>query len=108
MAQVPQIDIFAAKTLLDADGAAFVDIRDEASYLASHIPGAVHLTKASVGPFLEESDRARSVVVYCYHGNSSLQATAWLLAQGFTQAASMAGGFEAWRSAFPDRTLTGP
>ncbi len=40
------------------------------------------------------------MVVYCYHGNSSLGATAFLLENGFKNVASMSGGFEAWRQVY--------
>jgi thiosulfate sulfurtransferase len=38
--------------------------------------------------------------VYCYHGNSSLGAVAYFLENGFKNAASMSGGFEAWRQVY--------
>ena len=104
MAGVPQIDIESARTLLGEGHAVFVDIRDPGSFRASHIPAAVHLTDASVSAFLEATDRECPLVVYCYHGNSSQTATRWLMERGFTKVASMAGGFEAWRAAFPEAT----
>ncbi len=44
--------------------------------------------------------REKSIVVYCYHGNSSLGATAYLIENGFKNVASMSGGFEAWRQVY--------
>jgi thiosulfate sulfurtransferase len=78
----------------------FVDIRDPRSYLQGHIPGAIHLNDGNVQGFLQNTAKNQPVIVYCYHGNSSLGATAFLIENGFTNVASMSGGFEAWRSVY--------
>lgn len=101
MDHIPEITSEDARKLLDAGGAAFVDIRDPDSFHAAHIPGATHLTDETVHDFLASADRARPVVVYCYHGHSSLGATAWLQSQGFSGAASLSGGFSAWAMRHP-------
>jgi thiosulfate sulfurtransferase len=36
-------------------------------------------------------------VVYCYHGQTSQGAAAYLLDQGFREVYSVIGGFERWR-----------
>ena len=96
MKNVEQIDFEKARELL-ASGCAFVDVRDAASYESAHIPGALHLTDANVETFIAASDKAKPVVVYCYHGHSSLGGAAYLLEQGFAKVYSLEGGFEAWR-----------
>lgn len=101
MLDIPEIDVHGAKALLDAGGASFVDIRDQQAYAAGHVPGAAHLTNHTLQQVMGSLERERRIVVYCYHGNSSRNATAWLLGQGFTDVASMSGGFEAWRIAYP-------
>ena len=40
------------------------------------------------------------MIVYCYHGNSSLGAVAYFFENGFKKIASMSGGFEAWRQVY--------
>lgn len=77
--------------------ALFVDIRDPHSWRRGHIPGAVHLTDANVETFCAEATRDAPTIVYCYRGNSSLDAVAYLAERGFKDARSMAGGFAAWR-----------
>ena len=104
MASIPEIDVQTARTLLDDGAGVFVDVRDPRSYAAGHIPGATHLTERTVADFLESTDKNLRVVVYCYHGHSSLSATAWLMERGFSQAASMAGGFGAWQMTYPELT----
>jgi thiosulfate sulfurtransferase len=100
MDAIPQIQIHEAKNKLDQKHCVFVDIRDPASYRTAHIPGAIHLHDGNVQEFLQKADKEKSVVVYCYHGNSSLGAVAYLRENGFENVASMSGGFEAWRQVY--------
>ncbi len=94
---IPEIGLDDAQAALDAGDVTFVDIRDPGSYAAGHVPGAVHLTDQNAREFLESADKAAKVIVYCYHGHSSMGATGYLLEQGFQDVASMTGGFTAWR-----------
>lgn len=98
--EIPQIQIQDAKEKLDQKDCLFVDIRDPASYRQAHIPGAIHLHDGNVQEFLQNTDKDNAVVVYCYHGNSSLGATAFFIENGFKNVASMSGGFEAWRQVY--------
>ena len=97
---IPQIQIHDAKRKLDTQECLFVDIRDPASYTQAHIPGAIHLHDGNVQEFVQNTDKEKDIVVYCYHGNSSLGATAFLLENGFKKVASMSGGFEGWRQVY--------
>ena len=103
--EIPQIQIHDAKQKLDQKESLFVDIRDPGSYGQAHIPGAIHLHDGNVQEFLQNTDKDKAVVVYCYHGNSSLGATAFLLENGFKNVASMSGGFEAWRPVYEHESL---
>jgi thiosulfate sulfurtransferase len=98
--EIPQIQIQQAKEKLERNEAVFVDVRDPGSYRAAHIPGAVHLHDGNVREFVDTADKQTAVVVYCYHGNSSLGAAAYLIDNGFESVASMSGGFEAWRQVY--------
>ena len=98
--EIPQIQIDHAKQKLDQKESLFVDIRDPASYGQAHIPGAIHLHDGNIQEFVRNSDKEKAIVVYCYHGNSSLGATAFLIENGFKNVASMRGGFEGWRQVY--------
>lgn len=104
MSGIPQIQIHEARQKFDQHDCLFVDIRDPASYRAAHIPGAVHLHDGNVQDFIASADKDRAVIVYCYHGNSSLGAVAYFLENGFKNVASMSGGFEAWRQVYEHET----
>ena len=99
--EIPQIQIHEAKKKLDAEELSVR--RYSRSRLVS--PGAYSrrdsvCNDGNVQEFLQNTDKEQAVVVYCYHGNSSLGATAFLIENGFKNVASMSGGFEAWRQVY--------
>ncbi|MCB9831735.1 MAG: thiosulfate sulfurtransferase GlpE [Planctomycetes bacterium] len=98
------MDLNGARARLDAATAVFVDIRDPQSFAEGHIPGARRLDNANIQAFLDETPREQPIIVCCYHGNSSRQATAFLLDQGFANVWSLRGGFESWRLSQPSET----
>ena len=68
---VPEIEIPQAQEHFVAGTATFVDIRDPDSFQTGHVPGAIHLDNSNVQQFVADTDKQSTVVVYCYHGNSS-------------------------------------
>ena len=103
-----EIDIQGAKELLDKEAATFADIRDPASFEAAHIPGATNLSDATVASFVEQTDKERPLIVYCYHGNNSQGGALFFQEQGFEDVYSMSGGFEAWRGVHEHESGAGP
>lgn len=95
-AKIRQINVDEARALQEAGECLFVDIRDAESHREARIAGAVLLGDANFQEFLKETPRDRALVVYCYHGNSSMAATQVLMDKGFADVVSMAGGFEEW------------
>jgi thiosulfate sulfurtransferase len=87
--------------LLDQGGAIFIDVRDTDSFQAGHIESAILLNDQDIEAFLLSVDHATPLIVYCYHGNSSLGGAIYFLNNGFTHVWSMTGGFEDWRQRFP-------
>jgi thiosulfate sulfurtransferase len=96
MTEIPEVGVVEARKLLAEGKHVFVDIRDRGSFQAGNVLGAIHLGDHNVGDFLEQMQRDTPLVVYCYHGHSSMDATAFLLEQGFSDVASMTGGFTVW------------
>lgn len=94
-----------AKTLIDDQDAQIVDIRDPGSYQLGHIPNALLLDNNNLAQFIADADFSKPLVVYCYHGNSSQPAAAYLAEQGFEMSYSMDGGFEHWRVLFPEAVI---
>lgn len=92
-----------AEALYLDESAEWLDIRDPASFSAGHISRARPLDNDTVGDFIAHTDKAAPVVVCCYHGNSSQQAAAYLMSQGFETVYSLNGGFEEWKVTHPER-----
>lgn len=103
MEQFECISVQQAQQKLADGSALLVDIRDPQSFAAGHASGAFHLTNDSLHAFIARAESATAVLVMCYHGNSSKGAAQYLLTQGFAEAYSIDGGFDAWRSAFPQQ-----
>jgi len=102
MDSIKEIDVHKVKEMEDNDFTTIIDIRDPASYQAGHIPNAIHLSDNTVKQFILDTNKNKSLVVYCYHGISSQGAAAYFFEQGFKEVSSMIGGFEAWRIAYSD------
>lgn len=85
-----------AKKLMTEREITLADIRDEASYSASHIPQAIHVTNNNLQDFIRDADLDIPLIVYCYHGHSSQVAAEFLTEQGFDEVYSLIGGYSAW------------
>lgn len=92
--------------LLDqADGAVaqaeiLIDVREESEYAASHLPGAVHMSRgvlegriASV-PAGKKADS--KILLYCRTDARASLAAVSLQGMGYTDVQVLAGGFDAW------------
>ncbi len=97
MATFQLIDVHGAKEYLAKDNVKMVDIRDENSYETDHVEGSFHLTNDSIGQFIKEVPFDNTVLVLCYHGNSSKGVAQYLCDQGYQDVYSVDGGFESWR-----------
>jgi len=86
-----------ADRAVQAGSATVIDIRDPASYQTARIVDALHLNDINIGEFLEETDKTRPLIIYCYHGISSASAAAFFVEQGFESVSHVTGGFEAWQ-----------
>jgi thiosulfate sulfurtransferase len=104
MAQFKHISTEEVNTMREGGNIQLVDIRDEQSFREGHIKGAKHLANHTLDDFIREADPDQPVVVYCYHGNSSQPAAAFLFEKGFEDVYSMDGGFELWRGQYPVET----
>ena len=102
MDPIKEIDVHKVKEMEDNASATIIDIRDPASYQAGHIPNAIHLSDNTIKQFILDTDKNKSLVVYCYHGISSQGAAAYFYEQGFKEVSSMIGGFAGWLSVYPN------
>ena len=86
-----------------ANGEAFtlVDVREDAEWDRSRIPGAIHIGKGVIERDAEAQfpDLDAPVVLYCGGGYRSALAADAMRQMGYTRVESMDGGFRGWREA---------
>ena len=75
-----------------------VDMRQPWEYKAGHIPGAVSIFIQEIPARLADLPKDKDIVFQCWHGNTSLQASAFLIDQGWDsqRIASLSGGIAGW------------
>lgn len=62
---IQRVSLADAKTAFDQKTALFLDVRDEGSYAAGHIPGAVNIPEALLESRLGELDPNAWIITYC-------------------------------------------
>ena len=91
-----RISIEDAKELIKDDDIAIIDIRDFNSFSSGHIQNAIHIQDLNIENFIQEKDKNKPILIYCYHGNSSKTAANFFYQNGFQQVYSMDEGYEGW------------
>ena len=80
-----------------------LDVRDLQEVNLGKIPGTLHISRGNLETKVEALiPRDAHVVVYCASGNRSAFAAETMAEMGYTDVASMAGGFRAWVEAGGD------
>jgi len=81
-------------------GALVLDIRKPDEFAQGHVNGAKHLASDQILTAGESFKRFKEkpVVVYCESGSLAAAAVRQLIAQGFTKAFTLRGGFASWRA----------
>lgn len=82
-------------------GAVLIDVREQDEFDQGTIPGAVHIPRGFLEMRIEDAVRNRDtpLVLYCAGGVRSAFAVDSLLQLGYSNVASMTGGFNGWKSA---------
>jgi sulfur-carrier protein adenylyltransferase/sulfurtransferase len=77
-----------------------IDVRETSEWDQGFIPGAVHISKSYIEQQAEGAvpDHDAPVVLYCAGGIRSLFAAQTLQELGYTNVASMSGGFQQWKT----------
>ncbi len=93
-----QVDAETAKELMDTeDDYVILDVRTQAEYDESHIPGAILIPHDTVATAAEDAlpDKGQLILVYCRSGNRSKQASQTLVDLGYTNVVEF-GGINSW------------
>jgi rhodanese-related sulfurtransferase len=83
-----------------ANGAVLIDVRESEEVSQGRAADAIHLSKGVLELRIEHAvpDPSTPVICYCGGGSRSLLAADNLEKMGYTNVASMAGGFKAWKN----------
>jgi molybdopterin/thiamine biosynthesis adenylyltransferase/rhodanese-related sulfurtransferase len=97
--EIREITPAEADALRERGGIALIDVRETSEWDEGHVPGATHVSKSYLEQEIEAvvPTRDTPVVLYCAGGVRSLFAGQTLAAMGYTNVASMSGGFQAWK-----------
>lgn len=97
-------DVSVAETrarLRDDPALQLVDVREDGEWDAGHAAGAIHIGKGVIERDIETTipDKNAQIILYCGGGFRSVLAADALQKMGYTNVASMAGGWREWQAA---------
>ncbi|MFO1541277.1 MAG: ThiF family adenylyltransferase, partial [Chloroflexota bacterium] len=97
--QIREVSPAEADALV-AGGARLIDVREASEWEEGHIPTATHIGRSYLEQQIEGAapDRDTPLVLYCAGGVRSLFSAQVLAQMGYTDLASMKGGFQAWKT----------
>jgi rhodanese-related sulfurtransferase len=98
---VREVDVPKARERLADPAVHMVDVREDTEWAAAHIAGAVHIGKGVIERDIEAKipDRNAEIILYCGGGFRSVLAADAIQKMGYTNVASMAGGWREWNAA---------
>ncbi|MFL5463783.1 MAG: rhodanese-like domain-containing protein [Gemmatimonadaceae bacterium] len=99
--RVREVDVDTTRRKLESGEATVIDVREESEWAAGHARGAQHLGKGVIERDIEERipDKNAELILYCGGGFRSALSADNLQRMGYTNVASMAGGWRAWQAA---------
>ena len=96
-------EVSVTETLKAVNGgeARLIDVREDNEWTEGHAKGADHLGKGIIERDIEKMvpDRDAELILYCGGGYRAALAADSLQKMGYTNVASMAGGWRAWLEA---------
>ena len=98
-AAVREIETAEAEAEIGVGGSVVLDVREPDEYEQGAIPGAVHIPRGILETSVEGRipDKSSHLVIYCAGGTRSAFAAQTLQELGYTDVASVAGGFNKWK-----------
>jgi rhodanese-related sulfurtransferase len=99
--RVREVSVAEARAALEGGRARLIDVREDNEWNEAHAKGAEHLGKGIIERDVELAapDKTGALILYCGGGFRSVLATDALQRMGYTNVASMAGGWRAWAEA---------
>ncbi len=96
---VRDVSVDTVRSRLESGNAVtLVDVREDTEWAAGHVAGAIHIGKGVIERDIEDKipDRNTEVILYCGGGFRSVLAADAIQKMGYTNVASMAGGWRDW------------
>lgn len=99
--QVKDVDVKAAKAMIDKGGVTILDVRTPAEYQAGHIAESVlaNYNDPAFESMIAKLDKSKPVLVYCAAGGRSSRAAKLMSEKGWKNVSNMLGGMGAWGKA---------
>ena len=99
--RVREVSVDDALRAVTGGSARLIDVREDNEWNAGHATGADHLGKGIIERDIEKlaPDMDSELILYCGGGFRSALAADALQRMGYTNVASMAGGWRAWNEA---------
>ena len=99
--RIREINVDEAQEKVANGKATLIDVREESEWEAGHALGAYHIGKGVIERDIEQKvpDKSAELILYCGGGFRSALATDNLQKMGYTNVASMSGGWRAWQAA---------
>ena len=98
--RVREVSVDETRRQLEARKAMVIDIREESEWANGHIRGAEYLGRGILERDIESrvQDKSAELILYCGGGFRSALAADNLQKMGYSNVASMAGGWREWQA----------
>ncbi len=104
--QIIEVDVAAARALLDDSRTVIIDVREPDEYASGHLPRAINVPRGvlefRLSTIPELGNPAANLLLYCRTGGRSALAAQCLGRLGFTGTMSLAGGYDNWQAQQPE------
>lgn len=99
--RVREVTVAEAMKAVNGGSARLIDVREDHEWDECHAKGADHLSKGIIERDIEKvvPDKDAELILYCGGGYRAALAADSIQKMGYTNVASMAGGWRAWLEA---------
>ncbi|HEV7839749.1 MAG TPA: rhodanese-like domain-containing protein [Gemmatimonadaceae bacterium] len=98
--RVREVTVAETQQKLESGKVLLIDVREESEWEAGHARGALHMGKGVIERDIEGRvpNKNAELILYCGGGFRSALSVDSLQRMGYTNVASMAGGWRAWQA----------
>ncbi len=92
-----QINVAQARSMIKEKNAIIIDVRKNKDFQQSHVEGALSIEGNMFNNFIDQTNKSKPIICYCYKGISSKRFCGKLARAGFKNVYNLKGGYDAWR-----------